>query len=127
MKKDFLTFARTLPFWIPFPFIFLAVDYYLTAEQSWISIAFAAFLGVLSFTYAASGKITEMFAGDSIGFLISCVTTSFLNDNFDESFFKPFTSISYLLILIACILIVQIFAILTVKICKKIKSKIKKQ
>lgn len=127
MKKNLLTFVSTLPFWIPFPLIFLAVDYYLTDEQSWIAFAVSSFLVVVSLGYASAGKIAEMFAGDSIGFLISCITTSFLNDGFDESFFKPFSSISYLHILIAGIIIIQLFAILTVKVCKNIKTKIKKQ
>ena len=126
MKDNILRFVRTLPFWIPFPLIFLAVDYYLTDEQSWIAIAAASFLGVISFTYAVMGRLPEMFAGDSMGFLISCIATSFLNNGFDESFFKPLTSISYLHVLIAVVIAVQLFSILTVKICKKIKAKIMK-
>ena len=89
MKEDLLTAARILSFCIPFPLIFLAVDYHLADEQAWIAIAAALLLGAISFCYASVGKTAEMFAGDSVGSLISCITTSFLNDGFDESFFKP--------------------------------------
>lgn len=126
MKENLSTAARILPFCIPFPLIFLAVDYYLNDEQSWIAIAAAVFLGVISFGYALMGKTAEMFAGDSVGFLISSITTSYLNNGFDESFFKPLTSISYLHSLINGIILFQIFAILAVKICKKAKSNNKK-
>lgn len=127
MNNNLVKTLSTLPFWIPFPFVFLAVDYYLNDEQSWIAIAAAALLGVLSFTYVATDKIKEMIAGDSIGFLISCITTSFLNDGWDESFFKPLTSISYLHVLILGVIIIQLFAVVTVKIRKKIKSKMKNE
>lgn len=126
MKNKILKAVSTLPFWIPFPFIFLAVDYYLTDEQSWIAIALAALLGVLSFTYATAGKIKEMLAGSAVGFLISVIITSIVNNGFDEGWFTPLTSMSYVVVLAAAVLIIQLFGILLSKIAKKIKNKIKK-
>lgn len=123
MKNNISKAIGTLPFWIPFPFIFLAIDYYLTDEQSWVAIPVAVFLGTLSFGYVAVGKVAEMFAGDSVGILIAVIITSILNNGYDESWFTPFTSISYLLLLAAVILVVQLLAIPIVRLCKKIKSK----
>lgn len=127
MKENLKKILYALPFWIPFPLIFLAIDYYLTDEQSWIAVAAASLLGVLSFGYISAGKTAEMFAGDCMGFLISCIVTSAINDNFDESFFKPFSSISYLHILIGAVIIVQLLAVAIFKICSKIKEKKKEK
>lgn len=124
MKEKFLKAASTLPFWIPFPFIFLAIEYYL--KQPRISIAIAAFLGAVSFAYAASGKIKEMLAGSAIGALISVVLTSIVNDGFDEGWFSPLTSMSYVVVLAVMVLLIQLFGILVTAVLKKIKNKIKK-
>lgn len=125
MNNNLIKTLSTLPFWIPFPFIFLAVDYYLTDEDSWMAIAAAVLLGTLSFIYIATDRIKEMIAGDSMGFLISCITTSFLNDGWDESFFKPLTSISYLHVLILAVVVIQLFAFAVQATTKKIKTKIR--
>lgn len=123
MKNKVSKAFSTLPFWIPFPFIFLAIDYYLADEQSWVVVPVAVFLGFMSFAYVAIGKVAEIFIGDVVGILISFITTSVLNNSYDESWFAPLTSITYVLLLSAVILVVQLLAIPIVKLCKKIKSK----
>lgn len=124
MKEKFLKAASTLPFWIPFPFIFLVIEYYL--KQPSISIVIAALLGAVSFTYAAAGKTKEMLAGSAVGALLSLIFTSIVNDGFDEGWFSPLTSMSYVVVLAVMVLLIQLFGVLVKAVLKKIKNKIKK-
>lgn len=124
MKEKLLKALSTLPFCIPFPFILLWGDYYLN-DARFVS-AVAVIIGILSFEYALKGKIKEILAGSSIGFLISLIINSFANNSFDESWFKPLTSTSYVCVLFGAVLIIEGVWILLAKLFAKIKSKIKK-
>lgn len=126
MKEKVLKAVSTLPFCIPFPFIFLCIDYYLKDEHTWIAALVASTLGIISFEYAIKGKIKEIFVGHSVGLLISAIVTSIVNDGFDESWFSPLTSISYIFVLFVAVVIVSGFWILAAKLVSKIKSKMKK-
>lgn len=124
MREKVLKVLSTLPFCVPFPFIFLWGDYYLNDVR--FGIAVAAIVGILSFEYARKEKIKEIFAGHSIGFLISCIINSIVNDGFDESWFSPLTSTSYVCVLFGAVVIISGFGILMAKLFSKIKSKLKK-
>lgn len=55
MKNRILKAVSAFPFWVPYPFIFFAIDYYLKDELSWLSIVLAAFFGGY-FLYLCSGR-----------------------------------------------------------------------
>lgn len=126
MREKVLKVLSTLPFCVPYPFIFLCIDYYLNDEQSWIAALVAATIGIISFEYAVRGKIKEIFEGVSIGLLLSLVINSIVNDGFDESWFSPLTSTSYVCVLFGAVVIISGFGILASKLFSKIKSKVKK-
>ncbi len=124
MKNKILKAVSAFPFWVPYPFIFFAVDYYLKDELSWLSIVLAAFLGVISFIYAAAGKEKEMIFGCDVGILISAIITCAAEDSFDKSLSYPFGSyLSFVLFLILAVKFIPLFATVAVKIIKKIKNK----
>lgn len=127
MKNNIMKAVYALPFCIPFPFILLATDYYLNDEASWVAAVVASVIAVLAFAWYDKKKVPEMLAGNSIGLLISLIITSVVNNGFDESWFCPLSSISYVIVLALTVLFVQFLAILIFKAFKKIKSKIKKE
>lgn len=127
MKNKLMKARPALPFCIPFPFIFLAIDYYSNDELSWIAGIIAGAISVLSYVYYSKEKVLEMLAGDSIGFLASIVITLLMKNRFDEGWFTPLSSMSYVILLCVLVLIIHFLAIALFKLFTKIKSKIRKE
>lgn len=127
MKNNIMKAVYALPFCFPFPFILLAIDYYLNDEMTWVAAVVASVIAVLAFAWYDKKKVPEMLAGNSIGILISLITTASVNNSFDESWFSPLTSITYVIVLALTVLLVQFMSILIFKAFKKIKSRIKKE
>ena len=129
MKNKFNKMLTALPFCFPFAFAFFAVDYYLSDRWSWLSIAAAALMGVISFVYAALGKENEMFVSNGVGIFISFIITCFIWNSVDQTSFwdsHEMTFRQYVELMQIISLGIPLFAVLAVKIIKKIKNKIKK-
>lgn len=127
MKSIIMKAAPALPFCIPFPFILLAIDYYLPDDFSLISTCIVSLFGVLSFSCYEKRKTLEMLAGDGVGFLISLIIILIFNNRFDESWFLPLTPITYQVLIALLVLFMQVVSIFIFVMCNKIKNKIKKE
>ncbi|MBQ3044970.1 MAG: hypothetical protein IJO03_08925 [Clostridia bacterium] len=130
MKNKVKKMLTAFPFCFPFAFSFFAVNYYLSKEWSWLSIAAAVLLGVLSFVYAVVGKESEMLMSSKVGILISFIIICFLWNSVDKlSFWENYgmTFRHYFELMELISLGIPLFAAIVVKIIKKIKNKTKKQ
>ncbi len=122
MKKKVLNILQVIPFCVPVPYILICIDYYFGLHIALYALALGFIAGIAA-VYGAKGKLPQVAAGSAVGSVLSVILAALTKGSFDGVFFKPFTAVSFTVIISVVFYVMSVGNAGLLKLVKKQKSK----